>query len=130
MSNIILLTVFSLFVLIELKTLFINKTFDINEEASKAKQTIEEYRSGLLVMIILIVVFSFIFDVWAVVKLNIPILYIGTVIGILLNIKSLINLVKQIGEGKIVNKFGFDRVYHLVFDSAILILLVRMVFGY
>jgi len=130
MSNIILLTVFSLFVLIELKTLFTNKTFDINEEAIKAKQTIEEYRSGLLVMIILIVLFSFIFDVWAVVKLNIPILYIGTVIGILLNIKSLINLVKQIGEGKIVNKFGFDRVYHLVFDSAILILLVRMVFGY
>jgi len=130
MSNIILLTVFSLFVLIELKTLFINKTFDINEEASKAKQTIEEYRSGLLVMIILIVVFSFIFDVWAVVKLNIPILYIGTVIGILLNIKSLINLVKQLGEGKIVNKFGFGRVYHLVFDSAILVLLVRRVFGY
>jgi len=130
MSNIILLTVFSLFVLIELKTLFTNKTFDINEEAIKAKQTIEEYRSGLLVMIILIVLFSFIFDVWAVVKLNIPILYIGAVIGILSNIKSLINLVKQIGEGKIVNKFGFDRVYHLVFDSAILILLVRMVFGY
>ena len=130
MSNIILLTVFSLFVLIELKTLFTNKIFDINEEAIKAKQTPEEYKGILLIMIILIVVFSFIFDVWAVVKLNIPILYIGTVIGILLNIKSLINLVKQIGEGKIVNKFGFGRVYHLVFDSAILILLVRMMFGY
>ena len=130
MSNIILLTVFSLFVLIELKTLFTNKTFDINEEAIKAKQTIEEYRSGLLVMIILIVLFSFIFDVWAVVKLNIPILYIGAVIGILSNIKSLINLVKQIGEGKIVNKFNLGRVYHLVFDFAILILLVRRVFGY
>ena len=130
MSNIILLTVFSLFVLIELKTLFTNKTIDINEEAIKSKQTPEEYKGILLVMLILIVLFSFIFDVWAVVKLNIPILYIGTVIGILLNIKSLINLVKQIGEGKIVNKFNFGRVYHLVFDSAILVLLVRMVFGY
>jgi len=130
MSNIILLTVFSLFVLIELKTLFTNKTIDINEEAAKSKQTPEEYKGILLVMLILIIVFSFIFDVWAVVKINIPILYIGTVIGILLNIKSLINLVKQIGEGKIVNKFNFGRVYHLVFDSAILVLLVRMVFGY
>ena len=130
MSNIILLTVFSLFVLIELKTLFTNKTFDINEEATKSKQTPEEYKGILLIMIILIVIFSFIFDVWAVVKLNIPILYIGTVIGILLNIKSLINLIRQIGEGKIVNKFGFGRVYHLVFDSAILVLLVRRVFGY
>jgi len=130
MSNIILLTVFSLFVLISLKTLFINKTIDINEEAIKSKQTPEEYKGILLVMIILTMVFSFIFDVWAVVKLNIPILYIGTVIGILLNIKSLINLVKQIGEGKIVNKFNLGRIYHLVFDFAILILLVRRVFGY
>ena len=130
MSNIILLTVFSLFVLIELKTLFTNKTFDINEEAIKSKQTPEEYKGILLVMLILIVLFSFIFDVWAVVKLNIPILYIGAVIGILLNIKSLVNLVKQIGEGKIVNKFGLGRIYHLVFDSAILVLLVRRVFGY
>jgi len=116
MSNIILLTVFSLFVLIELKTLFTNKP--------------EEYKGILLVMLILIVLFSFIFDVWAVVKLNIPILYIGTVIGILLNIKSLVNLVKQIGEGKVVNKFKLSRVYHLVFDSAILVLLVRRMFGY
>ena len=130
MSNIILLTVFSLFVLISLKTLFINKTIDINEEAIKSKQTPEEYKGILLVMIILTMVFSFIFDVWAVVKLNIHILYIGTVIGILLNIKSLINLVKQIGEGKIVNKFNLGRIYHLVFDFAILILLVRRVFGY
>ena len=130
MSNIILLTVFSLFVLIELKTLFTNKTFDINEEATKSKQTPEEYKGILLVMLILIVLFSFIFDVWAVVKLNIPILYIGTVIGILLNIKSLINLIRQIGEGKIVNKFGFGRLYHLIFDSAILVLLVRRLFGY
>ena len=130
MSNIILLTVFSLFVLIELKTLFANKTFDINEEATKSKQTPEEYKGILLVMLILIVLFSFIFDVWAVVKLNIPILYIGTVICILLNIKSLVNLVKQIGEGKVVNKFNLGRVYHLIFDSAILILLVRRVFGY
>jgi len=130
MSNIILLTVFSLFVLIELKTLFTNKTFDINEEAIKSKQTLEEYKGILLVMIILIVLFSFIFDVWAAVKLNIPILYIGAVICILLNIKSLVKLVKQIGEGKIINKFNLGRVYHLVFDSAILILLVRMVFGY
>jgi len=130
MSNIILLTVFSLFVLISLKTLFINKTIDINEEAIKSKQTPEEYKGILLVMIILIVIISVIFDIWAVVKLNIPILYIGTVIGILLNIKSLINLVKQIGEGKIVNKFNLGRVYHLVFDFAILILLVRRVFGY
>jgi len=130
MSNIILLTVFSLFVLIELKTLFTNKTFDINEEATKSKQTPEEYKGILLIMIILIVIFSFIFDVWAVVKLNIPILYIGTVIGILLNIKSLINLIRQIGEGKIVNKFGFGRLYHLIFDSAILVLLVRRLFGY
>ena len=130
MSNIILLTIFSLFVLIELKTLFTNKTFDINEEATKSKQTPEEYKGILLVMLILIVLFSFIFDVWAVVKLNIPILYIGTVIGILLNIKSLINLIRQIGEGKIVNKFGFGRLYHLIFDSAILVLLVRRLFGY
>jgi len=130
MSNIILLTVFSLFVLIELKTLFTNKTIDINEEAIKSKQTPEEYKGILLVMLILIVLFSFIFDVWAVVKLNIPILYIGTVIGILLNIKSLVNLVKQIGEGKVVNKFKLSRVYHLVFDSAILVLLVRRMFGY
>jgi len=130
MSNIILLTVFSLFVLISLKTLFTNKTFDINEEAIKSKQTPEEYKGVLLIMIILIVIFSIIFDIWAVVKLNIPILYIGTVLGILLNIKSLINLVKQIGEGKIVNKFNLGRVYHLVFDFAILILLVRRVFGY
>jgi len=130
MSNIILLTIFSLFVLIELKTLFTNKTFDINEEATKSKQTPEEYKGILLVMLILIVLFSFIFDVWAVVKLNIPILYIGTVIGILLNIKSLVNLVKQIGEGKVVNKFKLSRVYHLVFDSAILVLLVRRMFGY
>ena len=130
MSNIILLTVFSLFVLISLKTLFTNRTFDINEEAIKSKQTPEEYKGVLLIMIILTMVFSFIFDVWAVVKLNIPILYIGTVIGILLNIKSLINLVKQIGEGKIVNKFNLGRIYHLVFDFAILILLVRRVFGY
>ena len=130
MSNIILLTVFSLFVLISLKTLFINKTIDINEEAIKSKQTPEEYKGILLVMIILIVIISVIFDIWAVVKLNIPILYIGTVIGILLNIKSLINLVKQIGEGKIVNKFNLGRIYHLVFDFAILILLVRRVFGY
>jgi len=130
MSNIILLTVFSLFVLIELKTLFANKTFDINEEATKSKQTPEEYKGILLVMLILIVLFSFIFDVWAVVKLNIPILYIGTVICILLNIKSLVNLVKQIGEGKVVNKFNLGRVYHLIFDSAILVLLVRSVFGY
>ena len=130
MSNIILLTVFSLFVLISLKTLFTNRTIDINEEATKSKQTPEEYKGVLLIMIILTMVFSFIFDVWAVVKLNIPILYIGTVIGILLNIKSLINLVKQIGEGKIVNKFNLGRIYHLVFDFAILILLVRRVFGY
>ena len=130
MSNIILLTVFSLFVLISLKTLFTNRIIDINEEAIKSKQTPEEYKGILLVMIILIVIISVIFDIWAVVKLNIPILYIGTVIGILLNIKSLINLVKQIGEGKIVNKFNLGRVYHLVFDFAILILLVRRVFGY
>ena len=130
MSNIILLTVFSLFVLISLKTLFINKTIDINEEAIKSKQTPEEYKGILLVMIILIVIISVIFDIWAVVKLNIPILYIGTVIGILLNIKSLVNLIKQIGEGKIVNKFNFGRIYHLIFDTAILILLVRNVFGY
>ena len=52
MSNIILLTVFSLFVLIELKTLFTNKTFDINEEAIKSKQTLEEYKGILLVRMV------------------------------------------------------------------------------
>lgn len=130
MSKIILLTVFMLFVLTEIKSLFKSNTVDIIEEAKKTNKSPEEYKGILIATSIILFIIGSIFDIWATVTLNIPILYIGAAICILLNVRGLLKLIKQLAENKIKNKFSIRKIYHLVFDSTVLYFLVRMVFQY
>jgi len=62
--------------------------------------------------------------------LNIPILFVGAALCILLNFRAYFKLVKQLEENKVVNKFSIVKIYHLIFDSAVLYYLVKMIFGY
>jgi len=130
MSKIILLTIFILFVFIEFKSLFNNKTLDINVEAQKADKTLEEYKNGTSAIMLIILILGVIIDIWAVTMLNIPILFVGTALCILLNFRAYFKLVKQLKDNKIVNKFSIIKIYHLIFDSTVLYYLVKMIFGY
>jgi len=130
MSKIILLTIFILFVFIEFKSLFNNKILDINEEAQKTNKTLEEYKNGISAIMLIILILGVIIDIWAVTMLNIPILFVGAALCILLNFRAYFNLVKQLEENKIVNKFSIIKIYHLIFDSTVLYYLVKMIFGH